>query len=51
MWLLTKGTVVQGFLFLNNSEPGSGPLKPTNGSVAGTTICIEMSDAVSLESS
>ena len=47
--LLSKGLVVQGFVWLINFELGSGP-KPTNGSFAGTEICIEMSDVVSLES-
>jgi len=46
--LLPKGPVLQGFVWLNNSKPGSGPLKPKNDSVVGTGIYIEMSDVVSL---
>ena len=39
--LLPKGLVVAGFVWLNNSsEPRWGPYKPTNGSVAGTRICV-----------
>ena len=48
--LLLKGPVVQGFVWLINSDPGSSPNQPTNGSVVGIGICIEMSDVVSLES-
>ena len=48
--LFPNGSIVQGFVWLNNSKPGLGPLKPTNGSIARTRICIEMSDVVSLES-
>ena len=48
--LLPKEPVEQGFVWLINSEPGSGPNKLTNSFVPRTGICIDMFDVVSLES-
>lgn len=48
--LLPKAPVVYGFVWLLNFEPRLGPIKPTNGSIVGTRICLEMSDVASLES-
>jgi len=38
--MMLKGLVVSGFAWLPNVESGFGPIKPTNGSVAGTRIYI-----------
>lgn len=40
-WIDAKGESSVGIAWLLNPEPGSGPIKPTNGSIVGEAMAVE----------